>query len=265
MTDERVRTVVEELERILLDFIRTHRITHSEYRAATELIVAEVQSGEGSLLFDVFLEAAATDVGTIDRPQSMDAVEGPFYLPGAPVLGGPPYVLPQRPDEPGDVLVFAGRVTSADGAPLGGVELDVWHADADGHYSQIHPGIPEWNLRGRLSTDADGTFEVRTIVPPPYEIPKDGPTGILLGALGRHFFRPAHLHVKLRRAGYGEVTSQLYFEGDEYLDSDVANAVRDGLVLPLVRHDSPAEAERRGLSGGFYEARCDFVLTAGEG
>jgi len=88
------------------------------------------------------------------------------------------------------VLFLRGRVASPDGTPLAGVELDVWQADAAGHNSNIHPNMPEWNLRGRFHSGSDGTFEVRTIVPAPYEIPKGGPTGAVLSALGRHCFRP---------------------------------------------------------------------------
>jgi catechol 1,2-dioxygenase len=189
MTNDRVLSVVEDLERTLLEFIRKHRITHEEYRRATDLIVAEVKAGEESLLFDVFLEAQATDVGNLGRRGSPEAIEGPFYLPGAPQLSSP-YVMPQRPDEAGDPLIFHGRIKSTDGVSLAGVELDMWQADAAGHYSNIHPGIPDWNLRGRFHSAADGTFEVTTIVPPPYEIPKHGPTGSVLHALGRHFYRP---------------------------------------------------------------------------
>lgn len=259
MPDDRVRTLVEDLEQILLAFIRRHRVTHEEYRAATSIIIAEVKAGEESLLFDVFLEAEATDVGNTGRAGSPEAIEGPFYLPGAPELR-PPFALPHRPGEPGDPLVFHGRVTGTDGTPLAGVELDVWQADADGLYSGIHPGIPDWNLRGRLRTAADGTFEVTTIVPPPYEIPKDGPTGTVLNALGRHFFRPAHLHLKLRHPGYGEMTSQLYIAGGPYLDSDVANAVRDGLVIELTRIDDPAEIAKRGFGRPYFDAVYDFAL-----
>jgi hypothetical protein len=57
--------------------------------------------------------------------------------------------------------------------------------------------------------------------------------------LGRHFFRPAHLHLKLRHPQHDELTSQLYFDGGDYLHSDVANAVRDDLVAHLVRRDDP--------------------------
>jgi catechol 1,2-dioxygenase len=261
MTSERVLTVVEDLERTLLEFIRKHQITHEEYRQTTDIIIAGVKAGEESLLFDVLLEAEATDVGNVGRAGSIEAIEGPFYLPGAPELS-PPHVLPRRPDEAGDILVLRGRALAAGGVPLGGVEFDMWHADAAGLYSNIHPGIPDWNLRGRFHSAADGTFEVTTIVPPPYEIPKDGPTGTVLNALGRHFYRPAHLHLKLRHPGYGQVTTQLYFQGGRYLDSDVANAVRDGLVIPLTRHDDPAEIARRGLTTACFEGRYDFVLPA---
>lgn len=257
-TQERVVTLVEDLERILLEFIRRHTVTHEEYRAATNLIIDEIRAGEESLLFDVFLEAEATDVGNTLHGGSMEAIEGPFYLPGAPVLDGPSPVMPQRPDEAGTPLVFHGTIT-ADGAPMDGVELDMWHADADGLYSQIHPGLPEWNLRGRFRSGQDGTFSITTVLPPPYEIPKEGPTGTVLNALGRHFWRPAHLHVKLRSPGHRPITSQLYFRGGDYMDDDVANAVRDGLVLDLVQHGAP------GAAGSHLEARYDFEMTTDRG
>jgi catechol 1,2-dioxygenase len=261
MTNDRVLAVVEDLERTLVEFIRKHRITHDEYRAATDLIVAEVQAGEASLLFDVFLEATATDVQNHNRAGSIEAIEGPFYLPDAPWLDGPPYVMPQRPDEAGVTLVFHGKVTTENGEALPGVEFDLWHADAEGLYSQIHPSVPDWNLRGRFRSDDNGMFEVRTIAPPPYEIPKDGPTGRVLTALGRHFFRPAHLHVKLRHPYFGERTSQLYFEGGEYLDSDVANAVRDELVIKTELVDAADRLGELGLDTSFVDARYDFAFA----
>jgi catechol 1,2-dioxygenase len=229
MNNDRVIEVVEDLEQTLLEFIRKHGITHDEYRKATDLIVASIKGGEESLLFDVFFEAEATDVGNADRVGSPAAIEG----------------------------AFRGRVSSTEGEPLGGAELDLWQADADGLYSSIHPGIPEWNLRGRFSSGDDGTFEVRTILPPPYEIPKDGPTGTVLGALGRHFFRPAHLHLKVRHPGFEELTSQLYFADGDYLTSDVANAVRDGLVVGLVPRDGQ---DGPGDGRSWLEATYDFQL-----
>jgi catechol 1,2-dioxygenase len=263
MTNDRVIEVVEDLEQTLLEFIRKRRITHDEYRKATEIIAASIKGGEESLLFDVFFEAEATEVGNTDRVGSPAAIEGPFYVPGTPLLSSP-NVMPQRPGERGDILIFRGRVTSTEGEPLADAELDMWQADADGLYSNIHPGIPDWNLRGRFRTDAEGAFAVRTILPPPYEIPKDGPTGTVLNALGRHFFRPAHLHLKLRHPGSEELTSQLYFEGGDYLTDDVANAVRDGLVVRLVKHDEPVRhvpgLTDAGLGASWLEATYEFRL-----
>jgi catechol 1,2-dioxygenase len=260
MTTDRARIILEDLERTLLEFMRKHKITHDEYRCATRVLVATVKAGEESLLYDVFFEAQATDIDNIGRQGSIEAIEGPFYLPNAPRLEAP-YALPRRSDEGGDVLFFCGRVTSSDDTPLAGAELDMWQADADGLYSNIHPNIPEWNLRGRFNSGSYGTFEVRTVVPPPYEIPKHGPTGVVLNTLGRHFFRPAHLHLKVRHAQYAELTSQLYFDGGDYVNSDVANAVRDGLVAQLVRRDDPTDLAARGLDSPYFEVCYDFVLV----
>jgi catechol 1,2-dioxygenase len=257
MRADRTRTILEALERTALEFMRKHRVTHAEYRRATDIIIDTVKSGEGSLLFDVLFEAEATDIGNTGRKGSREAVEGPFYFPDAPVLEKP-YALPQRADEAGDVLLLRGRVMSAEGEALAGAELDMWQADAAGLYSNVHPDIPDWNLRGRFRSDADGCFEVRTIVPPPYEIPKHGPTGIVLKALGRHFFRPAHLHFKVRHPKCAELTSQLYFDGGKYLNDDVANAVREGLTVKLSKRDTSAAST---LPGPYFEASYDFILT----
>lgn len=260
MVNERLVSVFADLEKTLKDFIVKHHITHDEYRAFTKTIDEVVRAGEGFLLFDVFLENASTDATYADRPGTVEAIEGPFYLPGAPPLERP-YVMPQRPDEEGDVLIFGGQVRSSSGEPLPGAEIDMWHADAKGDYSGFAPGVPEWNLRGRFLAGYDGTFEVRTIVPPPYEIPKEGPTGRLLRALGRHCFRPAHLHLKVRHPGYVELCTQLFMPGDPWLDSDVAGAVKDSLVAELAKRDDPAAIRGRGLDRPFFETRYDLVLA----
>ncbi|WP_434694892.1 hypothetical protein J3P89_16170 [Pseudomonas sp. Z1-14] len=259
MSNGRLVELVTALEEDLLDFMRRHRVTHSEYRAATDLIISSIKQGEESLLLDVFLEAQATDISNIDRVGSPEAIEGPFYVHGAPFLPAPS-VMPQRSDEPGTVLFFTGRVTNSLGHPVPEVEIDLWHADAQGLYSNIHPDIPDFNLRGRFRADSQGIFEVRTILPPPYEIPKAGPTGYLLSQMGRHYFRPAHLHMKLRHPDYDEMTSQLYFAGGEYLDSDVANAVRDGLIEELIYVTDIQQIESRELKAPFYIYEYNFVM-----
>ena len=86
------------------------------------------------------------------------------------------------------------------------------------------------NLRGRLRSRKDGTYELHTVRPGAYTIPHEGPTGRLLRALGRHPWRPAHIHLKASHEGYRSLTTQIYFADSDYLDSDAANAVQDELV-----------------------------------
>jgi hydroxyquinol 1,2-dioxygenase len=57
------------------------------------------------------------------------------------------------------------------------------------------------------------------------------------------------------------VTTHLFIEGDEYLDSDAVFGVKDSLVVDFVRHDDPAEAKRLGLGNPYYTVEHDFVLA----
>jgi len=57
------------------------------------------------------------------------------------------------------------------------------------------------------------------------------------------------------------LTTQLYFEGDRYLDSDVASGVRDGLITSLMRRESAAELAARGLREPYFELTYDLVLA----
>jgi catechol 1,2-dioxygenase len=249
----RVLEVVAPVIEMIREQIRSQRVTYDEWHAAIRYMMELADAGEIPLAMDVFFEATVDAVSNADSSSSSSAIEGPYYVPGAPLLQ-PPCVMPQRPDEPGEPLVFTGQVNAADGTPLAGVLLDVWHADANvpGTYSNCHPGQPDFNLRGRLYTDLDGRFELRTIKPAPYPIPDQGPTGSLLNALGRHSWRPAHIHIKASAKGYHPLTTQLYFADGEFLDSDSASAVKDELVLPL---------ERTGHNGdGHLVLRYEFRL-----
>ena len=84
---------------------------------------------------------------------------------------------------------------------------------------------------GKATTDADGSFEITTVQPAPYQIPTDGSCGKLIAAAGWHAWRPAHLHVKVSARGHELLTAQLYFPGDEHNDDDIASAVKPELIL----------------------------------
>jgi len=259
-TGTRLETVFGDLVEELRAFIRTHRISYDEYHRALEFLAEIGAAGEMPLLIDVFLETMVDEVSYGGRPGTESCLEGPYYVSGAPLLEAP-YVLPQREDESGEILLFCGTVRSARGAPLVGAMLDLWQADAMGRYSQFDYKEPRYNLRARVRTDDEGRFDVRTIVPAPYEIPKAGPTGKLLAALGRHAFRPAHLHVKLSHEGYESLTTQRFIDGDPWIDSDVVGAVKAPLVARLTKHGSPADLAARQLERPYFTLNYDFTLA----
>ena len=244
----RIDLVARDVLRRIHDAIREHDLTYPEYQAVKQWLIEVGESGEWPLFLDVFVEHVVEEVATRDRRGSKGTIQGPYYLPDQVPLPATA-TLPMRDDEKGEPLVFAGQVRAVDGIPLAGARLDVWHADSDGLYSGFAPGLPAGNLRGVITADEAGRFEIRTMLPAPYEIPKDGPTGKLIAAAGWHAWRPAHLHLTVSAPGYGTLTTQLYFHGGQWLDSDVAQATKPELIL-----DPQAD------SGGVLHASYDFVL-----
>jgi catechol 1,2-dioxygenase len=249
----RVDSIFSDVIAALTGIIEKHQVTWSEYAAAMDWVNLAVSGGfELPLMLDVFLSTAVDNVNSAGVGTESN-VEGPFYVAGAPLLERP-CVLPKRADEPGDTLVFSGTVGSTDGSPLAGATLDVWQANGVGEYSHFSPDVPEYNLRGRLTTDAEGRFELETVVPDPYEIPTTGATGVLLAALGRPAYRPGHIHFILSHESARTLTTQIYFEGDPWIDCDVVGAVKAPLITKLERH---RDAEGRSSATCSY----DFVLA----
>jgi len=145
-----------------------------------------------------------------------------------------------------------GRVLDADGSPLAGANLDIWQADAEGRYSGFMPGPPEGNLRGQVRADADGRYEFTTVIPGPYTIPLDGPTGKLTAAAGWSPWRPAHIHLIVSAEGYEPLVTQLFIDTSDHLHDDVASAVKDELIV----HPEPSADEP-----GRLQFEYDFALA----
>ncbi|AKM07017.1 dioxygenase [Pelagerythrobacter marensis] len=220
--DQIVGTIVESVR----DAVKSQDITFEEYRAAIGYMMKISESGELPLLIDVFLNAAIVDVINKNAHPSASPsdMEGPYFLDNAPVVSdGRIKTLDQyQGDQP---MIVRGTVRDIDGAPLGGVLVDMWSSTPDGKYGGIHDGVPVDFYRGKLKTDADGRFEFRSTVPVAYRIPDSGPTGALLEMMGRHSWRPAHVHLKVRSEGYRELTTQLYFEECPYVRSDCCEGI----------------------------------------
>jgi catechol 1,2-dioxygenase len=245
----RVSAIATDAIQALHGVIRKHRVNYAEYDALKAWLIRVGEDGEWPLFLDVWLEHVVEEVVNADRKGAIGTIEGPYYIPGAPEFRSEA-TLPMRDDEKGTPFVFQGTVTDLDGSPLENAQVELWHADDDGYYSQFAPDIPEWNLRGTILTGADGRFTFHTIKPAPYQIPTDGSCGALVSAAGWHPWRPAHLHLKVSAAGKQLVTTQLYFDGGEYIEDDVAQAVKPELVL----RPTPA------ASGKGEEVTYDFAL-----
>jgi len=257
---ERLVEVTTGLVGALHEAVEELRVTEEELRTALAFLREVAEADELPLLSDVLGISVQVDRLTHGAAVEGTAtnVEGPFYLPGAPALD-PPFAL-AADDEPGEPLFVSGTVAdAATGEPLPGALLDLWQANAEGLYSNQDPErLGVWRLRGTLTAGSDGGYAFRTVTPPPYEIKKDGPVGRLLAALGRHAFRPAHLHVKATAAGHVPLTTMVYFEGDPWLDSDAIGGVKDSLVVPVERRDGPEALAAQGMDRPF--ATCSFDM-----
>ncbi|WP_205873135.1 catechol 1,2-dioxygenase [Mycobacterium camsae] len=244
---DRVSELAREALSALHDTIRRHRVTYAEYDALKAWLIDVGSDGEWPLFLDVWIEHVVEEVATEHRSGSKGTIEGPYYVPGSPKCGARG-AIPMREDEQGTPVHWTGRISSVDGTPLQG-DIELWHADADGRYSRFAPNLPEWNLRGTFTADPDGTFEITTIRPAPYQIPTDGSCGKLIAAAGWHAWRPAHLHVMVSAVGHQRLTTQLYFPDDPHNGDDIASAVKPELML-----------EPQAQADGSQRVVYDFVL-----
>lgn len=253
--DPRLKDVLASFVRHLHAFIRDVEPTEEEWLTGIQFLTEVGQKSDDKrqeyiLLSDVLGATILIDAITHRVPEGTteSSVLGPFYREGAPAFERGASIAGDTPGEPVTVL---GRVTARDGQAIEGATLDVWQTAPNGLYEVQDPDQPEFNLRGKFASDTDGGYEFRTVKPVSYSIPDDGPVGKLLKALGRHTYRPAHVHFIVSADGYDPVVTQLFTEGDAYLDSDAVFGVKNSLVIPYRREN------------GGYVVEYDFVLTPG--
>lgn len=232
----RIEIVVAEIVEAIRGALVKHDVTFEEYRSAVKYLQDVAAAGEIPLLCDVFFNTTICDIENRNFGGTPSTIEGPYYLKNAPIIpNGGTLKLYERDN--GEPLILRGRVTGPDNKPLSGAVVDVWHSTPDGLYGGIHGDIPAECYRGQLITDANGFYEVRTTVPVPYQIPNQGPTGALLEAMGRHSWRPAHVHYKIRKDGFHELTTQAYFEEGDYVADDCCEGVHPDNIKSEVREN----------------------------
>jgi len=134
---------------------------------------------------------------------SPEMVEGPYFSTGGERRSD------LREGRPGQDLDLTITVVDTDTrAPLSGIDVEIWHCDATGHYSgyEEDPDAPPTDisngqraanddtfLRGKLATDVRGEVHFRTICP------------------GWYALRTPHIHLKFIENGVCNTTTQLFF------------------------------------------------------
>jgi hydroxyquinol 1,2-dioxygenase len=185
-------------------------------------------------------------------------VFGPFFVEGAPFYENGADVGNGAKGEP---CFVAGQITGLDGEPVPDARIDVWQADSDGFYDVQYTDTQEAHGRGSLRSLPDGTFQFRSITAESYPIPHDGPVGRMLTALGRHPWRPAHLHFMIDAPGYERLITHVFRSGDKYLDSDAVFGVRSSLIANWKRHESGTAPDGTEQDSPFSTLDFTFVLN----
>ena len=233
--NERFRFLIEKLVAHLHAYARETRLTPAEWKAAIDFLYAAGQISTDSrnefiLLSDVLGLSSMVDMLQSGKDSTAHSNRGPFHSDGSPALavGGD-----LKRNNAGDTLRVSGFVRDESGKPVAGAVLDYWQAAANGFYWQQDATQDKNNLRCKMITGEDGSYEFTSVRPAPYTVPYDGPVGDLLRAGGRHAWRPAHLHFIVSAPGFHDLTTEVFFAGDQYIDEDAVFGVRESLLVKL--------------------------------
>jgi protocatechuate 3,4-dioxygenase beta subunit len=169
-------------------------------RPAVTLAPPEIDTPEATAASPANLDLATGEPNcTVPASLTPAATEGPYFTAGSPERSS---LL--EPGMSGTKLVLSGYVLTTDCQPVANALLDFWQADANGNYDNSG-----YTLRGHQFTDANGFYQLETVVP-----------GLYPG-------RTEHIHVKVQSPGGAVLTTQLFFPG-------VANNQSDGIYNPAL-------------------------------
>ena len=264
--DARFRQVMASLIRHLHDFVRDVELTEAEWFEAIRFLtdtgkMCDDKRQEFILLSDTLGVSMLVDAINHRKPKGATetTVLGPFYVEGAPPKENRGSLAEGVEGEP---TFVSGRVLDVAGRPIAGAQLDIWQTDAEGLYDVQRPEAGT-RLRGKLETDAEGRYLFRTVKPVSYPIPTDGPVGKMLLLMGRHPYRPAHIHTIVSAPGYEPITTHIFVNGDPYLDSDAVFAVKNSLVVDFERHEPGPAPDGSMMKEPYWTAEYDFRLVPG--
>lgn len=250
----RLKKILTHLVKHMHDFAREVELTEDEWMQGIEFLTRTGQKCDGKrqefiLLSDTLGLSMLTVAMNHDKPAGCTeaTVFGPFHVDGAPHYENGADIANGAK---GELCEVSGTVRGIDGEAIAGAVLDVWQADATGHYDVQYETLAQPQNRGVLVSDSDGRFKFRTVAAVAYPIPVDGPVGDMLRATARHPWRPAHLHFMVRAEGYETLVTHVFRRDDPYLDSDAVFGVRESLLGDWVTQP-----------GGGYALEFDLVLN----
>ncbi|MGE0066837.1 MAG: intradiol ring-cleavage dioxygenase [Solirubrobacterales bacterium] len=266
--DPRLREIMRSLVTHLHAFVADVELTEAEWAEAIAVLTAtghitDERRQEFILFSDTLGVSMLVDALAHgdDSGATESTVLGPFYVPGSPLR---PYGADIAEQEAGTPAWVHGRVLDLEGNPIAGAELDVWQNGDNKLYAVQDADAPDDHLRGRFETDAEGRFAFRAVRPVPYPIPDDGPVGRMLNATARHPWRPAHVHIVVRAAGYKSVTTHIFDAESEYLDDDTVFAVKPSLMRDFVERAADDPERPEGVEEPWVSLELDLVLAPGD-
>ncbi len=129
-------------------------------------------------------------------------------------------------DEPGERIVFSGRVLDMDGRPLGDAAVVAYGTDAEGNYAPPASGTRVPRLRGVAVTDEAGGYAFETVYPGGYPGRDD----------------PSHIHLTVTAPMHEVTYVTFWFEGDPRLTA--AKRRRLDAETVIVRLERGADGRR---------------------
>ncbi|MGH8258587.1 MAG: intradiol ring-cleavage dioxygenase [Steroidobacteraceae bacterium] len=262
--DPRFKQIMTSLVTHLHDFIREVKLTEQEWIRAVQFLTEVgktcTDKRQEFILLSDTLGVSILTISLNHPPEKGSAestVLGPYYWEGAPEL---PLGSNLAEGVKGEPAFYSGRVLDVEGRPIAGAQLDIWSGDGEGNYDMQMPGEAQMRARGKIRTDAEGRYTFRSIRPQYYPVPTDGPVGTMLRAMGRHPYRPGHIHMIVSAPGYEPVTTHLFVADSPYLDSDAVFGTKDSLVVKFERCAPGRAPTGESMPTAYYTAQYDFRL-----
>lgn len=263
--DPRLARVMTVLVRKLHEAVRELELTQAEWEYGIGFLtrtgqICDERRQEFILLSDTLGISMLVDAINNRAPEgsTQSTVQGPFHV-AAPPRAEPGANIDTLPGG-GEAMYVDVNILDLEGRPLGGAEVDVWHSDESGFYDVQYGADAALTRRARFAVPADGRLAFWSSLPAKYPIPDDGPVGQMLEAVGRHPWRPAHLHFWVRAAGHKELVTHIFVRESEYLESDAVFGVKASLIDEFPRQPPGIAPDGRVMATPYRTLNWDFRL-----